>query len=84
MGRLDFLIHSLAFAPKADLQRRLVDSSVEGFLTVMDISCHSLVRMAGSAQSIRSFTSANTAAHHLGMYGGLPHPPQLITTIIGQ
>ena len=41
-GRLDFLIHSLAFAPKADLQRRLVDSSVEGFLTAMDISCHSL------------------------------------------
>ena len=42
-GRLDFLIHSLAFAPKADLQRRLVDSSVEDFLTAMDISCHSFV-----------------------------------------
>ena len=37
-GRLDFLVHSLAFAPKADLQGRLVDSSVEGFLTAMDIS----------------------------------------------
>jgi enoyl-[acyl-carrier protein] reductase I len=48
-GRLDFLIHSLAFAPKADLQRRPVDSSVEGFLTAMDISCHSLVRMANLA-----------------------------------
>jgi enoyl-[acyl-carrier protein] reductase I len=48
-GRLDFLIHSLAFAPKADLQRRLVDSSVEGFLTAMDISCHSFVRMANLA-----------------------------------
>jgi enoyl-[acyl-carrier protein] reductase I len=29
-GRLDFLVHSLAFAPKADSQGRLVDSSVEG------------------------------------------------------
>jgi len=37
-GHLDFLVHSLAFAPKADLQGRLVDSSVEGFLTPMDIS----------------------------------------------
>jgi len=45
-GRLDFLIHSLAFAPKADLQRPLVDSSVEGLLTAMDISCHSFVRVA--------------------------------------
>ena len=48
-GRLDFLIHSLAFAPKADLQRPLVDSSVEGLLTAMDISCHSFVRMANLA-----------------------------------
>jgi enoyl-[acyl-carrier protein] reductase I len=48
-GRLDFLIHSLAFAPKADLQRRLVDSPVEDFLTAMDITCHSFVRMANLA-----------------------------------
>jgi enoyl-[acyl-carrier protein] reductase I len=48
-GRLNFLIHSLAFAPKADLQRRLVDSSVEGFLTARHISCHPFVRMANLA-----------------------------------
>jgi enoyl-[acyl-carrier protein] reductase I len=51
-GRLDFLVHSLAFAPKADLQRRLVDSSVEGFLTAMDISCHSFMRMAKLAEPL--------------------------------
>jgi enoyl-[acyl-carrier protein] reductase I len=51
-GRLDFLVHSLAFAPKADLQGRLVDSSVEGFLTAMDISCHSFVRMAKLAEPL--------------------------------
>ena len=48
-GRLDFVLHSIAFAPKADLQGRLVDSSVEGFLSAVDISCHSFVRMAGLA-----------------------------------
>ena len=51
-GRLDFLVHSLAFAPKADLQGHLVDSPVEGFLTAMDISCHSFVRMAKLAEPL--------------------------------
>jgi len=51
-GRLDFLVHSLAFAPKAGLQGRLVDSSVEGFLTAMDIFCHSFMRMAKLAEPL--------------------------------
>jgi len=45
-GRLDILVHSIAFAPKADLQGRLLDCSVEGFAVAMDISCHSFIRMA--------------------------------------
>jgi enoyl-[acyl-carrier protein] reductase I len=51
-GCLDFLVHSLAFARKADLQGRLVDTSVDGFLTAMDISCHSFVRMAKLAEPL--------------------------------
>src|SRR5690554_958589 len=31
-GRLDFVLHSIAFAPKADLQGRVTDSSRDGFL----------------------------------------------------
>jgi len=45
-GRLDILVHSLAFAPKADLQGGLLNCSAQGFATAMDISCHSFVRMA--------------------------------------
>jgi enoyl-[acyl-carrier protein] reductase I len=45
-GRLDILVHSIAFAPKADLQGGLLDCSAEGFAQAMDISCHSFVRMA--------------------------------------
>jgi enoyl-[acyl-carrier protein] reductase I len=45
-GRLDILLHSIAFAPKADLQGGLLDSSPEGFALAMDVSCHSFVRMA--------------------------------------
>ncbi|MBO9332974.1 enoyl-ACP reductase FabI [Achromobacter xylosoxidans] len=51
-GRLDFLLHSVAFAPKADLQGRVADSSRAGFLTAMDVSCHSFVRMARLAQPL--------------------------------
>jgi enoyl-[acyl-carrier protein] reductase I len=45
-GSLDIALHSIAFAPKADLQGKLLDSSAEGFKTAMDISCHSFIRMA--------------------------------------
>jgi enoyl-[acyl-carrier protein] reductase I len=45
-GRLDILVHSIAFAPKEDLQGGLLDCSAAGFATAMDISCHSFIRMA--------------------------------------
>jgi len=48
-GRLDILVHSIAFAPKADLQGGLLDCSAEGFMKAMDVSCHSFVRMARQA-----------------------------------
>jgi len=51
-GRLDFLLHSIAFAPKEDLLGRLVDSSFSGFSLAMDISCHSFVRMAKLAEPL--------------------------------
>jgi enoyl-[acyl-carrier protein] reductase I len=45
-GRLDILVHAMAFAPKQDLQGGLLNCSAEGFAVAMDISCHSFVRMA--------------------------------------
>jgi len=45
-GKLDILVHSIAFAPKEDLQGGLIDCSAEGFAKAMDVSCHSFVRMA--------------------------------------
>jgi enoyl-[acyl-carrier protein] reductase I len=51
-GSLDIALHSIAFAPKQDLQGRLVDSSDEGFKLAMDISCHSFVRMARLAEPL--------------------------------
>jgi enoyl-[acyl-carrier protein] reductase I len=45
-GRLDILVHSIAWAPKGDLQGGLLDCTSEGFARAMDISCHSFIRMA--------------------------------------
>jgi enoyl-[acyl-carrier protein] reductase I len=45
-GRLDILVHSIAWAPKDDLQGGLLNCSAEGFSRAMDVSCHSFVRMA--------------------------------------
>ena len=42
-GRLDFALHSIAFAPRQDLHCRVVDSSKEGFAQAMDVSCHSFI-----------------------------------------
>jgi enoyl-[acyl-carrier protein] reductase I len=45
-GRLDILVHSIAFAPMDDLRGGLLDCSAEGFAKAMDVSCHSFIRMA--------------------------------------
>lgn len=45
-GQLDIMLHSIAWAPKDDLQGGLLDCSADGFAKAMDISCHSFVRMA--------------------------------------
>jgi len=51
-GKLDFIVHSIAFAPLKDLHGRVVDSSAEGFSRAMNISCHSFIRMARLAEPL--------------------------------
>ncbi len=51
-GGLDFLLHSIAFAPKDDLHGRVTDSSADGFASAMDVSCHSLIRLARRAEPL--------------------------------
>jgi enoyl-[acyl-carrier protein] reductase I len=51
-GKLDILLHSIAFAPKDDLHGRVVDCSKEGFLMAMELSCWSFMRMAKLAEPL--------------------------------
>lgn len=65
-GQLDFVLHSIAFAPKADLQGRLLDSSREGFARAMDISCHSLMRVARLAEPLMQQGGSLLTMSYLG------------------
>jgi len=51
-GSLDFVIHSIAYAPRDDLHGRIVDCSQAGFLQAMQVSCHSFIEMAHHAEPL--------------------------------
>ncbi len=51
-GSLDFAIHSIAFSPKDTLHGRVVDAPLDGFLTTMQVSCWSFIRMAHLAEPL--------------------------------
>ena len=77
-GKLDILVHSIAFAPMQDLQGGLLNCSAEGFAQAMDISCHSFIRMAklaaplmteGGAMFAMSYHGANKVAPNYNVMG---------------
>ncbi|WP_450104025.1 enoyl-ACP reductase FabI [Sediminicoccus rosea] len=72
-GRLDILVHSIAFAPKEDLQGGLLNCSAEGFAKAMDVSCHSFVRMAKLAAPLMTEGGAMFAMSYYGAARVVPN-----------
>jgi enoyl-[acyl-carrier protein] reductase I len=72
-GRLDILVHSIAFAPKSDLQGRLLDCSADGFMQAMDVSCHSFIRMARLAAPLMTEGGAMFAMSYHGAAKVVPN-----------
>lgn len=77
-GSLDFVIHSIAFAPRDDLHGRIIDCSRDGFLQAMQISCHSFLEMAHHAEPLlnpggavisMSYHGADKVVHNYNMMG---------------
>lgn len=77
-GKLDIGLHSIAFAPKEDLQGRVVDCSKAGFLLAMDVSCWSFIRMAklaeplmvdGGTLSTMTYYGSQMVVEHYNMMG---------------
>jgi enoyl-[acyl-carrier protein] reductase I len=52
LGKLDILVHSVAFAPREELAGRFHETSREGFHTTMDISVYSFLALARRAQAL--------------------------------
>ena len=72
-GTLDILVHSIAFAPKEDLQGGLLNCSAEGFAKAMDISCHSFVRMAKLAAPLMAKGGTMFAMSYYGAARVVPN-----------
>jgi enoyl-[acyl-carrier protein] reductase I len=72
-GRLDILVHSIAWAPKGDLQGGLLDCTAEGFAKAMDISCHSFIRMAKLAAPLMKDGGTMMAMSYLGAQKVVPN-----------
>lgn len=77
-GRLDTVLHSIAFSKKEDLQGRVVDCSADGFALAMDISVHSFLRLIKRAEPLMpeggtcmtvSFMGAQKVVDHYGVMG---------------
>jgi enoyl-[acyl-carrier protein] reductase I len=65
-GRLDFVLHSIAFCPKQDFHRRVTDCSREGFARAMDVSVHSFIRMARLAEPLMQSGGCLLTVSHYG------------------
>ncbi|WP_027015690.1 enoyl-ACP reductase FabI [Comamonas composti] len=72
-GRLDFLLHAVAFAPRQDLHGRVLDSSRQGFALAMDVSCHSFIRMARLAEPLMHEGGSLMTLSYLGASAAVPN-----------
>lgn len=77
-GKIDFIIHSMAFADKESLQGRVIDCSAQGFTNSIYISCYSLLACCRYAQKLMpdggsiltmSYIGANRVIGNYGIMG---------------
>lgn len=78
LGQIDFVVHSIAWAPIEDLHGRVVDSSSAGFARAMEVSCHSFARVAnlvaplmpnGGSMVTMSYLGSDEVVPHYGLMG---------------
>jgi enoyl-[acyl-carrier protein] reductase I len=87
-GHIDICLHSIAFCPKQDLQSRVVDCSRDGFLTAMEISVYSFIRMVRCAEPLMrdggvcmtmSFFGAEKVVEHYNIMGPVKAALEAVT-----
>lgn len=65
-GKIDFLVHAVAFANKEDLQGRFIDTSRQGFAMAMDISAYTLVRLCKALEDTFNDDASVVTLSYLG------------------
>lgn len=72
-GRLDFLVHAIAFADKAELDGRYVDTSEENFTKSLLISCYSFTALAQRAEKLMTNGGSMVTLTYYGAEKVMPH-----------
>ena len=72
-GQLDFVIHSIAWAPLADLHGDVVNSSRDGFARAVSISCHSFAELGRLCAPHMPHGGSMLSMSYLGSGEAVPH-----------
>jgi len=72
-GRLDFVLHSIAYARAEDLNGRIIDCSADGFAFAMQVSVHSFLRIAKLAEPLMTSGGCLLAMSYYGADKAVPH-----------
>ena len=72
-GRLDFLVHSVAFAPREELTGQFVNTTRKGFATALDVSAYSLVAVTRAAMPLMTEGGSVVTLTYLGAERVVPH-----------
>ena len=72
-GKLDFLVHSIAFAPREELTGRFVNTTRKGFATALDVSAYSLVAVTRAAMPLMTDGGSVVTLTYLGAERVVPH-----------
>lgn len=73
LGQLDFLVHSLAFAPREELTGEFVNTTRQGFATALDVSAYSLVAVTRAAVPLMTEGGSIVTLTYLGSERVVPH-----------
>jgi enoyl-[acyl-carrier protein] reductase I len=72
-GRLDFLVHSIAYADREDLKGRTIDTSRKGFLKAMEISVYSFIELAREAEPLMKEGGSIVTMTYYGAVKAVPN-----------
>ncbi|MFM8550769.1 MAG: enoyl-ACP reductase [Nitrospiraceae bacterium] len=73
LGKLDFLVHSIAFAPREELTGDFINTSRQGFATALDVSAYSLVALSRAALPLMQEGGSIVTLTYLGSERVVPH-----------